>query len=160
MKSIHGMIEELRLYWKNYLFQSIIATFAIFVVIFFLRSLNMVIVASIGASTFVVFAMPQHITAKSRNVIGGHLVRLVAGSLFALIPHNSLFLSTIVYALAVGCSIFIMVIIDTEHPPASGTALGVTMSGFSITVAIAIVASVVVLSLIRHFFKRYLRDLT
>jgi trk system potassium uptake protein TrkH len=34
------------------------------------------------------------------------------------------------------------------------------MSGFSIAVAIAIVASVVVLSLIHHFFKRYLRDLT
>jgi CBS-domain-containing membrane protein len=120
----------------------------------------MVIVASIGASTFVVFAMPDHITAKSRNVIGGHMVGLVLGSLFALIPANSMLTSTIVYALAVGCSILVMVIIDTEHPPASGTALGVTMVGFSVAVAIAIVASVLVLSIVHHFFRRYLRDLT
>ena len=160
MRSIRSRIEEFRQHWRNYLIQSIIATCAIFVVILLLRSFNMVIVASIGASTFVVFAMPKHITARSRNVIGGHLVGLAAGSLFGLIPANTMLASTIVYALAVGLSIFIMVIIDTEHPPASGTALGVTMIGFSRGVAIAIVASVLLLSLIHHFFKRYLRDLT
>ena len=160
MRSIRRSIEELRLHWKNYVYQSIIATCAIFVVILLLRSLNMVIVASIGASTFVVFAMPRHITAKSRNVIGGHLVGLIVGSLFALIPYYSMLSSTIVYALAVGCSIFIMVVIETEHAPAAGTALGVTMIGFSTALAIAIVTSIVVLSVIHHFFKRYLRDLT
>jgi len=160
MKSIHSMIEELRLHWKNYLYQSIIATCTVFFVILLLRSLNMVIAASIGASTFIVFAMPHNITAKPRNIIGGHLVGFLIGSLFALIPLNSIILSTINYALAVGCSIFIMVIIDTEHPPASGTALGVAMSGFSVFGVIAIIGSAVVLSLIHYFFKRHLRDLT
>ncbi len=160
MRSNHRMLEEFRLHWNSYLTQSGLATCAIFIVILLMHSFNMVIVASIGASAFVVFAMPQHITAKSRNVIGGHLVGLVVGSLFALIPVNSMLTSTIVYALAVGCSIFIMVVIDTEHAPASGTALGVTMAGFSVMVAVAIVTSVMALSIIHHFFKKNLRDLT
>ena len=65
-----------------------------------------------------------------------------------------------VYSLAVGLSIFIMVITDTEHPPASGTALGVAINGFSAKVLVALIASVIALSLIHHFFKGYLKDLT
>ena len=104
--------------------------------------------------------MPKSITAKTRNVVGGHVVGLICGTLCALIPHPSLLLSAIVYSLAVGLSILIMVITDTEHPPASGTALGVAIKGFSPNVTIAVMASVTVLSLIHRLFGRHLRDLT
>jgi hypothetical protein len=54
-----------------------------------------------------------------------------------------------------------MVVIDTEHPPAAGTALGVAMTGISPDVFVTIIIiSIVILSLIHHFFKPYLRDLT
>jgi CBS-domain-containing membrane protein len=53
-----------------------------------------------------------------------------------------------------------MVVTDTEHPPAAGTALGVVMTGISLDVLITVVLSVVMLSLIHRFFKPYLRDLT
>jgi hypothetical protein len=52
-----------------------------------------------------------------------------------------------------------MVIIDTEHAPASGTALGVAITGFSLTALIGLLSSVIVLSLVHHFFKPCLRDL-
>jgi len=52
-----------------------------------------------------------------------------------------------------------MVVTDTEHPPASGTALGVAVTGFSWNVAVAVVTAVVVLSLVHHFFKSSIRDL-
>jgi len=64
------------------------------------------------------------------------------------------------YSLAVGTTIFTMVVIDVEHPPAAGTALGVAITGISLDVFIAVNMSIILLSLIRKFFKPYIRDLT
>jgi CBS-domain-containing membrane protein len=118
-----------------------------------------VIIASIGATAFIVFAMPQDFTAKPRHVIGGHLVGICSGSLLALIPHTTALPSIAIYSLAVGCSIFVMVVTDTEHPPASGTALGIAMKGFSYDVAATVIISAIVLASIRHVFKSHLRNL-
>lgn len=158
-KPITKMVEELKLFWKNYLFQSLLATLTILIVLFFLNLQHAVIIASIGATGFIVFAMPKNITAKPKNIIGGHLVGLLSGSLCALIPHPLfLYSSIILYSVAVRLSIFIMVVTDTEHPPASGTALGIAITGFSLNAAVAVVTSVIVLSLVHHFFKPYLKD--
>jgi CBS-domain-containing membrane protein len=159
-KLIAQMDERFRSLWKNYLLQSLFAALTIFIVLLFLSLQNAVVIASIGATAFIVFAMPKNITAKGRNVIGGNLVGLILGSLCALIPHPTFFRSISIYSLAVGLSILIMVITDTEHPPASGVALGVAISGFSFSVATAVITSSVILSLVHHFFKRHLKDLT
>lgn len=151
--------EKLRLYWKNYVFQSFLATVVIFILFILLSLKQAVIIASIGASAFIVFAMPQDFTAKPRNLIGGHLVGVLSGSLFAVIPHAFFIYPPIAYSLAVGLSIFLMVITDTEHPPASGTALGIAIRGFSLNIALAIMASAIILSLIHRFFKPYLKNL-
>ena len=160
-RSITKKIQELRSYWKNYVFQSLFATLIIFVVLLALSSQQAVIIASIGSTAFIVFAMPNSIAARPKNIIGGQLVGFACGYLCGLIPHDAFFLvSAVVYSLAVGLSMFIMVVTDTEHPPASGTALGVAISGFSPKVLIALIASVVALSVVHRVFKRYLRDLT
>ncbi len=140
-RSIQNMVLEVRLYWKNYVFQSFFATVAIFFVLLFLTLQHAVIVASIGASAFIVFAMPNSITAKPRNVIGGHIVGVLSGVLFGLIPHSLFLHPLVVYPLSVGLSIFIMVVTDTEHSPASGTALGIAMTGVSLNVVTAILTS-------------------
>lgn len=153
------MVEEFRLFWRNYVLQSLFATVTVFTVLLVLSLERAVIVASIGASAFIVFAMPRNITAKPRNVIGGHLVGIVCGSLFALVPHSSPLLATAIYSCAVGCSIFVMVITDTEHPPASATALGVAIGGFSWSSASAVLTAAIVLSLVHRYFRPFLRDL-
>ncbi len=108
--------------------------------------------------------MPNKTVAKTRMIIGGHLVGLACGFLCALIPYPafvpSVTAQSFLYALAVGLSIFIMVTINTEHPPASGTALGAAISGFSWDITIAVIGSVVALTLIHHFFKKHIKDLT
>jgi CBS-domain-containing membrane protein len=159
-RSVRKMIDEFRLHWKNYVLQSLFATFAIFIVLYFLTIQNAVIIASIGATAFIVFAMPKALTANARNVIGGHIVGLFWGFVFSLIPHPTMITSLFCYSLAVGLSIFTMVVTDTEHPPASGTALGVAITGMSPHLLIVVVLSIVLLSLIHHVFKPYLRDLT
>ncbi|MFC1815563.1 HPP family protein [Thermodesulfobacteriota bacterium] len=158
-RSIAQIAEELRLYWKHYVLQSLAASLSLFIVFLFLTVQEAVIIASIGATAFIIFAMPKSITAKPRNVIGGHIAGIIVGSLCALIPHQLIWETTAVSSLSVGFSMFIMVVTDTEHPPASGTALGVTISGFSLNVTATMVTSAVVLSLIHHYCKRYLRDL-
>jgi len=159
-RSVRKMIVEFRQHWRNYVFQSLFATLAVFVVLYFLTLQNAVIIASLGASAFIVFAMPKALTANARNVIGGHIVGLFWGFVFSLVPHPTQFASLVCYSSAVGLSIFTMVVTDTEHPPASGTALGVAITGMHPDVLVAVILSIVLLSLIHHFFKPYLRDLT
>lgn len=141
------MIGKFRLLWKNYLFQSFLAALAIFLVLLFLTIEHAVIIPAIGATAFIVFAMPNSITANSRNIIGGHLAGLFTSSLCALMPQPSFWYSITAYS-------FAMVIVDTEHPPPAATALGLVIIGFSLNAAIA-----VLLSLAHHFLKPFLRDL-
>jgi CBS-domain-containing membrane protein len=152
--------EEVRRHWRSYVFQSLLATVAIFVVLLVLSLQQAVVVASIGASAFIVFAMPKSVTAQPRNVIGGHLVGMMSGALFSSLTHPLALKSMIMFPLAVGLSVFVMVVTDTEHPPASGTALGVAMTGLSVGVAVAIATSAVILSLIHRLLGPRLRDLT
>jgi len=91
---------------------------------------------------------PQHLSFSSyrtvlqpppRRVIGGHIVAVLIGGLLTIILHSS-FLNPIVAgnrivfdvmaALSLGISILLMVVTNTEHPPAAGTALGLILEGF------------------------------
>ena len=164
-RSLIKIDKEFKKFWKNYVFQSIFATVAIFIILLSLSIRDdAVIIASLGASTFIVFAMPKDISAKGTHIIGGHAIGLICGWLCALIPHPAFLHHTIssslVCALAVGISIFIMVVVNAEHPPAAGTALGIAIYGLSLDIVIAVVVSIFMLSAIHHFFKNYLKDLT
>lgn len=146
--------------WFNYIYQSLLATVVIFIILLLLNLEHVVVIASIGATAFIVFAMPRNITATPRRVIGGHIVGLICGSAFAFIPHPTALTAIIIYSLAVGTIVFLMVALDFEHPPAGGTALGVAITGFSVSVMVAVLTSSIVLSLAHRFFKKYLKDLT
>ena len=146
--------------WKHYLYQSALATVIVFIILVALTLEHAIVVASIGATVFIVFTMPKNTTAKPRRFIGGHIIGLIAGSACAAIPHEGIILSAIVYALAVGLAIWAMVALDFEHPPAAGTALGVAITGFSWGVMGAVITSTIILALAHIFCKKYLRDLT
>jgi CBS-domain-containing membrane protein len=152
-------LKKLKQYWKNYFLQSLLAGLAVFALLVLLQMRNIVVVASIGSTAFIVFSMPREITAQARNVIGGHLVGFLCGSLSALIPNSYYFPPALTLSIAVGLSIFIMVVTNTEHPPAAGTALGVAISGFALEILISLLISVMMLSLIHHFFKPHLKHL-
>ena len=157
---LYRIRREFKRLWKNYFYQSFLATIVVFIVLLLLNMEHAVVIASIGATAFIVFTMPRNITAAPRRVIGGHLIGLFSGSLCALIPQSSVLSSIIVYSLAVGISIFLMVALDAKHPPAGGTALGVAITGFSPSIVIAFLTSSIVLSLAHRFSKRFLKDLT
>jgi CBS-domain-containing membrane protein len=149
---------KFRAHWKNYVFQSLFATCAVAAVLLLLNIQERpIIIASIGATAFLIFALPNDTTASSGNVIGGHLIGLFSGSLVAAIaiPEYAVFYQS----LAVGLAFFLMVITHLEHPPAAGTALGIAGPGFSVDVAAALMTCVLVLSLVHRLFRGRLRDL-
>jgi CBS-domain-containing membrane protein len=141
--------------WKYYIIQTLIAAAAISIIVLILGKDKMVVISSMGATTFIVFAMPKAVSAQTRNVIGGHLAGLASGAIFFLTPWPYF----IEYPLAVALAIFLMVALDVEHPPAAGTALAVVINEVSGEAFITIMVSVVVLSQCRYYLRNHLKDL-
>lgn len=154
---------------KSYIRQSLLAALVVAIILLFFRALGgVVIVAALGASTFVVFAMPNSVTAEPRRLIGGHVVGLLSGALcyFAFLGGNLYQLTTnqdvlftLAGALSVGLSIFLMTITDTEHPPAATTAIAIVANGWSYKVALLVVLSALCLALARRLLRPHLKDL-
>lgn len=141
--------------WKYYILQSLLAAIAVFVLVLVLGRYKLVLVSAMGATTFIVFAMPQTVSAKTKNVIGGHLVGLFSGTIFyfTALPYF------VEYPLVVGLAIFLMVVLGLEHPPAAGTALAVVINEVSLEAFIVVMLSAVILSQCRYYMRNYLKDL-
>lgn len=141
--------------WEYYILQSSLAATVLFILVLILGRDKMVVISAMGATTFIVFAMPKTVSAQTRNVVGGHLVGLASGTIFyfTALPY---FLE---YPLAVGIAIFLMVVLDVEHPPAAGTALAVVINEVSPDVFVTIMVSALVLSQCRYYLRNHLRDL-
>lgn len=157
--------KEIIKHWKSYLFQCMAASIAIFVLLLIVSiHKKPIIIASIAASTFIIFTIPSNFTARPRNLIFGHITGMLCGLFIAeMIVPNFIYHIVLIdfwYALAVGMSIIIMVATDTEHPPAAGTALGVVTLGFSWKLVFTIVVSIIFLASVHKIFKKRLRDLS
>lgn len=145
--------------WKAYIMQSSYAALSVFIITLLLSE-NPVVIASIGATAFIIFALPNNISAEPKRIIGGHFLGFFIGSCFAVFPFMHIIIfKAIWFALSIGFTIFLMVILDFEHPPAAGTALGMTLVGYSLSAAIAIIISVLLLTIIGYISKPYLEDL-
>ncbi len=153
----------------KYALQSILATVTLVVIFNFMDLIaEAVIFAAIGATTFIVFAMPHYVTASPRRVIGGHVVGLLSGSICQLVLTQILehppieyhsHIVAIIGAISVGLAIFFMVITQTEHPPAAGTALGLVIEEWSLSIVLFVMACAIFLSLIKYLLRRWLIDL-
>lgn len=160
MNEIKKLYRKFIKHWTNYVFQSIAAMLIVMLIMVIMDMTEFVIISSIGATTFIVFAMPGYHVAKPRNIVGGHITGLFAGFIFTLLPMQGFFWEIVILGGAVGLSIFLMVILDTEHPPASGTALGIVLYGFSLSTCLAVIVSAVILSLMHQLLGNNIRDLT
>ncbi|KAJ1770734.1 hypothetical protein LPJ74_002937 [Coemansia sp. RSA 1843] len=86
-------------------------------------------IAPIGASTVLVFGVPSSPLAQPRNVIVGHMIAAVTGSLMhQIFKHTSDSFGWMPGSLSVGISIGLMGLVNCYHPPAGATAF---IAGFS-----------------------------
>jgi CBS-domain-containing membrane protein len=158
-RNLRQMVEEFRRFWKYYIFQSAMATLFVFVLLLIFQLQNVIITASVGATAFIIFAMPNNMVARTRNVVGGHMIGFFSGCFCALISQSNSFLILVLYAFAVGLSMLLMVIFDMEHPPACATALGAAISGFSWPLFIALLTASLLFSMIHRLCRGIFHDL-
>ena len=155
MEPLDTISSKFKRLWKYYIFQTLLAVVAIFILTVAVGKDKMVLISAMAATCFIVFALPTTVSAKAKIVIGSHIVGLLSGGVFCLVALPYF----VEYPLAVGVAIFLMVALDVEHPPAAGTALAVVINEVSFYEAFIIIASAVLLSLFKRLLKPYLKNL-
>ena len=153
----------------NYAFQPVLATAALLTILVIGDVvLNVAIVVAMASTVFTIFVVPDSIASRPRRVIGGHTAGVVAGSAVAAVVavlevpmavDSARTLFTAVAALTVGLSIVLMVLTNTEHPPAAGAALGLVVHEWSLSTVAVILVSAIALSIIRVALKPKLVNL-
>ncbi len=154
----------------KYLIQCGLATLSVFILLLLLDVMsNGVIAASLGASSFIAFTMPHAQASRPRYLVAGYIIGVISACLCSLLAYlltgNQYFTvfnisSYVIFgALAVGLAIFLMVITNSEHPPAAALALGLVMDSCSHMAVIVAVVGIVSLSLIKAVLKPYMINL-
>ena len=154
----------------RYLIQCLLASLTLVAILVFLNVLTeTALIAALGSSAFTVFALPNKYVSDPRRLLGGYAVGMTIGIAFSL---SSTFLAElfsidnqitqliIFGALAVGLSIFVMVITNTEHAPAAGIALGLVLNPWSTLTLLFILGAILWLAVVRHLLRPWLINLT
>ncbi|MCF7833647.1 MAG: HPP family protein [Candidatus Marinimicrobia bacterium] len=154
---------------KEYIFQSALATISIFLVLVFLDILeHTALIVTLGASVFIIFVMPKSYISRPKQVLGGYSVGMICGIICFLlmrvlsrnvgaVPDNIFIIGF--GALAVGVAIFLMAVINLEHPPAVGIALGLVLSQWNYRTIIFIIFALIILLVIKRVLQPILIDL-
>ena len=126
------------------------------------------IAAGLASSVLIVFMHPSSRSGTPRSLIGGHVLGLLVGSAFSWLlfssqfdffPHEGTLVRNFALALSVGILIFLMAVTNTEHPPASGTVLGIATKAWDPLTISIIVGAVLLLACIKYVLHRYMHDL-
>lgn len=126
-----------------------------------------VLIAALGSSAFIAFAVPKSLNSNTRHMVGGYLVGMFAGGLMGTLDASLQFASAatahavmvVFAALATGLAMFIMVITKTEHPPAAALALGLVLNEWDLQTLLVVFGGVVALSLVKRLVSPLLTDL-
>ena len=153
----------------RYAFQCVLAALVILIIfLFFDVLLGASLVASLGASSFIVFALPNSRPAEPRRLLGGYAIASLCGVLCSLVAASRLAVSTglqqntlvvVFAAVAVGVAMFTMVVTNTEHPPAAGLALGFVADYWDWRTILFVLGAAALLTLAKRLLKNVLLDL-
>jgi CBS-domain-containing membrane protein len=153
----------------RYVFQCGLATGTILLILIFLDILtHTAIIATLGATAFIVFTMPRAYASGPRPLFGGYLIGICIGILCSLLADSILRVPVIITqitayilfgALSVGIAIFLMTITNTEHAPAAGMALGLVINEWDLLTIAFIVVAVLFMAGLRTFLNPLMIDL-
>jgi CBS-domain-containing membrane protein len=146
----------------KYILQCIMATGVIAMSLFMLDVVfDVAIVASLGSTSFIVFAMPHKRGSSNRVIILGNTIGIIVGGICYWFGSNHINIPhAIIAAISVGLCLFLMVILQAEHPPAAGIALGFVLEGFNVYTILIVYFVLLILLIMRRVLKRWLIDLT
>jgi len=126
-----------------------------------------VLIASLGASAFIAFAVPRSLHSDPRHLVGGYVVGILSGaamaSLYALFTLQGSWDQAIMIvfgALAISVAMFTMVVTRTEHPPAAALALGLVLNEWDLLTLVVVLVGVIGLSIIKQIVTPVLMDIS
>jgi CBS-domain-containing membrane protein len=153
---------------RRYVLQCTLASLVVLALLLLLDTVTQtVLIAALGASTFIAFAVPRSLQSGPRYLIGGYVVGITIGCLMgtmysamhfsdATLAHAVMVLFG---ALATGLAMFTMVVTKTEHPPAAALALGLVLNEWSLLTLVVVFAGVLGLSVCKQLILPVLLDL-
>jgi CBS-domain-containing membrane protein len=153
---------------RRYLLQCTLAGVFVLILLLVLDAVTQtVLIAALGASTFIAFAVPRSLHSDPRHMIGGYLVGIVVGCLIgtlylsidfadASVEHAVMILFG---AFATALAMFVMVVTKTEHPPAAALALGLALNEWNFLTILVILAGIISLSVFKRLVLPVLMDL-
>jgi CBS-domain-containing membrane protein len=152
---------------KRYALQCGLAGIVVLVLLLVLDSVTQtVLIASLGASAFIAFAVPRSLHSGPRNLIGGYLVGVFAGVVMSLLNQYVVMaggwdhaIMVLFGALSISVAMFIMVVTRTEHPPAAALALGLVLNEWTFVTLVVVLGGVIVLSVAKRLVLPMLLDL-
>ncbi|MFQ5549182.1 MAG: HPP family protein [Woeseia sp.] len=153
---------------SRYILQCGLAGMVVLLLLLILDALTQtVLIAALGASAFIAFAVPRSLHSGPRSMIGGYLVGIVAGALMETLSASFQLADPIIAhavmvlfgALATGSAMFVMVITKTEHPPAAALALGLVLNEWDLLTLAVVITGIVALSMIKRLVLPLLMDL-
>ncbi len=123
-------------YRKKDLFLILLTSFAAISVLAWMDSKlpDHYLIASFGATSVLIFAVPQSPFSHPKNVFLGHLISAIVGlSMVVVFQYLGCFdsLQWLAAGIAASVAIVAMVITDTVHPPGGATALVFVLSGYN-----------------------------
>lgn len=153
---------------RRYMLQCSLAGIVVFVLLLVMDTVTQtVLIAALGASSFIAFAVPRSPHSGPRHLIGGYVVGILAGGLMAFLsealgPSGGIVGHAVIIvfaALAMATAMFLMVVTKTEHPPAAALALGLVLNEWSQLTIIVVLAGVIGLSIAKRLVLPALMDL-
>ena len=154
--------------WQDF-FQCLLAALSVLVLLLVLNAAeNSAVIAALGASSFIAFTLPKAKAGRPRFLIGGYVTGIIAALVCYGISQLPMISNIAVSenvscaffgAMTVGLAIFLMVILDLEHPPAAAVALGLALNKCELRIIGVVLIGIVLLVLIRRLLRPFLIDL-
>jgi len=154
--------------FRRSLLQCGLAGIAVLILLLVLDAVTQtVLIAALGSSAFIAFAIPRSSRSGPRNLVGGYVVGMIAGCLMSLLDAMLSFSTPLVAhavlvifgALAISLAMLMMVVTRTEHPPAATLALGLVLNEWDVVTLGVVLAGIVALSMIKRLVLPILLDL-
>lgn len=153
---------------QRYILQCALASVAVLILLLVMDAVTQtVLIAALGASSFIAFAVPRSLQSDPRYMIGGYLVGMTCGCLMSL-SHTYFHFNDAIAdhtvmvvfgALATGLAMFVMVATKTEHPPAAALALGLVLNEWDLLTLLVVLTGVAALSIVKKLILPMLMDL-
>ena len=153
----------------NYLLQCGLASLSLFLILLVEDIvIGVAIVVAVASTAFTIFVYPDSIASTPRRVIGGHMVAVISGATMAgilLIPfvsstaQDARVVVDIAAALSVGIGALLMVMTNTEHPPAAGTAFALVIDPWGWSAILFVLSGAIALSAVRIILRPRLINL-